>query len=97
MIMKALNNITLYGNKIYASYGTNKYCAAFVRYGRCRKQECPFLHNIDQQKEIHETDNRKLFQEQQKQALRYLQQHQLAIDFTPTAAKVVFPTKWDIK
>lgn len=97
MVMKALNNLTFYDSRIYASYGTNKYCSAYVRYGRCRKQECPFLHCIDQSKEIHETDNRKLFQEQQRQALRYLQQHQHQIDFGGISAHVVFPSPREIK
>lgn len=95
--MQAINNITLHDSRIYASYGTNKYCSAFLRYGRCRRNDCPFLHNIDRQKEIHETDNRRLFQEQQRQALSYIKEHQLDIDFGDEQADVVFPSKWEIK
>ena len=60
-----INNLVYNKAKIYASYGTNKYCSTFLRFGRCRKAECPFSHRIEQHKEIREGDNKKLFQDQQ--------------------------------
>jgi CCR4-NOT transcription complex subunit 4 len=51
-LMQALNNFVFDGSRIYASYGTNKYCSAFVRFGKCKKAECPFLHTIERHKEI---------------------------------------------
>ena len=45
--MLALNNFFYDRYRMYASYGTNKYCSQFVRQGRCQKRDCLFLHRID--------------------------------------------------
>lgn len=43
-----INNLLFGKARIYASYGTNKYCATFIKFGKCKKVDCPFFHRIEE-------------------------------------------------
>lgn len=51
-LSQGINNLLFGKARIYASYGTNKYCATFIKFGKCKKVDCPFFHRIEEQKEI---------------------------------------------
>lgn len=90
-----VNNLIFNKNRIYASYGTNKYCAQFIKFGKCKKEECPFTHEIAIHKQIYEDDNKKIFQGQQDLAKSYFILNHNKIVFDETT-KGVFPTPYQI-
>lgn len=81
------------GYKISASYGTTKYCSSFLKYGKCRKSDCMFYHRIEPEKEIHEEDNRRVFNLQQELAKRFVYRNIASIDFSSPLENYVFPSK----
>lgn len=92
VVMQGINNLMFDRMRVYASYGTNKYCAQFVKFGKCRKEEqCPFIHEIAVHKEIYEDDNKRIFQVQQNLAQSYFVSNYQNMVFNQDE-KCVFPT-----
>ncbi|KAG9128623.1 hypothetical protein Leryth_017107 [Lithospermum erythrorhizon] len=49
--IQAFNGLVLEGRPLRASFGTTKYCYAWLRNMPCRNRDCPYLHEIGSQKD----------------------------------------------